>query len=127
MDLVASSRQLRCYILPVADMETTSYIRRLLAPGAVWDIDLNDCPGGNAFLIHAMRRDECRFPLDACPTLGAVHVLIPVFEAGAHQEQSLVRYEIINADMMWCLQFVLTFHRSDSVRRLARHGEGGRP
>jgi hypothetical protein len=49
-----SSRQLRRHILPVADMEATSYIRYLLALGAVWNIDPNDCSGAETLLSHAM-------------------------------------------------------------------------
>jgi hypothetical protein len=49
-----SSRQLRRHILPVADMEATSHIRYLLALGAVWNVNLNDCPGADALFIHAM-------------------------------------------------------------------------
>ena len=60
-----------------------------------------------------MCRDECRLPLNSCSTLGAVHVLVPVFEAGRYQEQSLVGDKSVNADVMRCLQSALTFQRSD--------------
>jgi hypothetical protein len=121
-----SSRQLCRHILPLADMEATSYIRRLLALGAVWNIDLNDCPCANAILCRSMCRDECRLSLDACPASGAVHVLIPVFEAGGHQEQSFVRDEIANADVMRCLQSALTFHHADLSQDLQGVACGGR-
>jgi hypothetical protein len=49
-----SSRQLRCHILPLADMEATSHIRRLLALGAVWNVNLNDGSGAETLLGHAM-------------------------------------------------------------------------
>jgi hypothetical protein len=49
-----SSRQLRCHILPLADMETTSHIRRLLALGAVWNVNLNDGSGAETLLSDAM-------------------------------------------------------------------------
>ena len=67
-------------------MEATSPIRFLLALGAVWNVNRNDCPRAYAVLCRAMRRDECRFPLDPRPALGAVHVLVPIFDAGGHQE-----------------------------------------
>ena len=47
-----SSRQLRCHVLPFADMEAASHIRRLLALGAVWNIHLHDYPGANALLSN---------------------------------------------------------------------------
>ena len=90
-------------------MEATSYIRYLLALGAVWNIDLNDCPRAHALLSNPMRRDECHLPLDARPTLGAVRLLVPIVKAGGHQEQSFVRDKIVNADVMWCLQSALAF------------------
>ena len=108
-----SSRQLCRHILAVADMEATSYIRYLLALGAVWNINLNNCPRANAILCHSMCRDERRLPLDAHPTLRAVQLLVSIFKAGGHQEQSFVRDEIVNADVMRCLQSALTFHHAD--------------
>src|ERR1700683_2495046 len=105
-------------------MEATSHIRRLLALGAVWNVNLNDGSGAETLLSHAMGGDECRLPLDACPTLSAVQLPVSIMKAGGCEEEGFVRYKIINADMMWCLQFALTFHRSDSVRRLARRGQG---
>jgi len=64
-----SIRQLCRHALPVADMEATPHIGFLFALGAVWNINLNDCPGADALLCYAMRRDECRLPLDVRPTL----------------------------------------------------------
>jgi hypothetical protein len=106
-----SSRQLCRHILPVADMETTSYIRYLLASGAVWNVNLNNCPRSDAILCHSMCRDERRLPLDARPTLGAVSLVVPIVKAGGHQEQRFVRGKRINADVMRCLQSALTFPR----------------
>ena len=94
-------------------MEAAPYIGFLFAPGAVRNIDLNDCPGTYAFLCHAMRRDEYLLPLDARPTVGAVRLLVHIVKAGSHQEQSLVRYKSIHADVMRCLQSALTFHRAN--------------
>ena len=106
-------------------MEATSYIRYLLALGAVWNIDLNDCPRAHALLSNAMRRDECHLPLDARPTLGAVRLLVPIIKAGGHQEQSFVRDKIVNADVIWCLQSALTFHHADLSQDLQGvRGEG---
>jgi len=105
-----SSRQLCCHILPVADMEATSYIRYLLASGAVRNVNLNNCPRANAILCHSMCRDERRLPLDARSTLGAVSLVVPIVKAGGHQEQRFFRGKRINADVMRCLQFALTFH-----------------
>jgi len=42
-------------ILPLKNMEAAPYIRCLLALGAVWNVDLNDCPGADAILSHAVR------------------------------------------------------------------------
>jgi len=53
-----------------------------------------------------------------------VQLPVSIIKAGGCEEEGFVRYKIINADMMWCLQSALTFHRSDSVRRPARRGEG---
>jgi hypothetical protein len=94
-------------------MEATSHIRRLLALGTIWNVNLNDCSGAETLLRHAMGWDECRLPLDACPTLGAVQLLVSIVKAGGHQEQSFVRDKIVNADMTWCLQSALTFQRFD--------------
>jgi hypothetical protein len=94
-------------------MEATSYIRYLLALGAVWNIDLNNFPRANAILCHSMCRDERRLPLDARPTLAAVSLVVPIVKAGGHQEQCFVRGKRINADVMRCLQSALTFHRAD--------------
>ena len=48
-------------------------------------------------------------------------MLVPVFKARVDQEHSLVRDKSINADVMWCLQSVPTFHRYDPVTRLPSH------
>jgi hypothetical protein len=94
-------------------MNATSYIGYLLALGAVWNIDLNNYPRTNAITCHSMCRDERRFPLDAHPTPRAVQLLVSIIKAGGHQEQSFVRDEIVNADVMRCLQPALTFHHAD--------------
>jgi len=121
-----SSRQLCRHILPVADMEATSYIRYFLALWAVWNVDLNNCPRANAILRHSMCRDERCLPLDARPTLGAVSLVVPIVKAGGHQEQCFVRGERINADVMRCLQSALTFHHADLSQDLrgVTWGEG---
>jgi hypothetical protein len=57
MEIVApekSSCQLGRHILPLAEMQATSYIRRLLALWAVWNVNLNDCSGAETLLSHAM-------------------------------------------------------------------------
>ena len=106
-------------------MEATSYVRYLLALGAVWNIDLNNCPRANAILCHSMCRDERRLPLDARATLRAVQLLVSIVKAGGHQEQSFVRDEIVNADVMRCLQSALTFHHADLSQDLQGvRGEG---
>jgi len=51
-----------------------------------------------------------------CPTLGAVQLPVSIIKAGGCEEEGFVRYEIINTDVMRCLQCALTFHRSDSLR-----------
>jgi hypothetical protein len=81
-----SSRQLCRHILPIADMEATSDIRYLLALGAVWNIHLHDYPGANALLSNAVCRDECHFPFDARPTVGAVRLPVPIVKAGSCEE-----------------------------------------
>ena len=109
-----SSRQLCRHVLPVADMEATPHIGLLFAPRAVWNINLHDCPGAHAFLCNPMGRDECHFPLNARPTLGAVRLFIPIAKACGHQEQGFVGDKTVNADVMRCLHYALTFQRSDS-------------
>ena len=99
-------------------MEATSYIGYLLALGAVWNIDLNNCPRTNAILCHSMCRDKRRLPLDAHPTLRAVQLLVSIIKTGGHQEQSFVCDEFVNADVMRCLQSALTFHHADLSRDL---------
>jgi hypothetical protein len=99
-------------------MEATPHIGFLFALGAVWNINLNDCPGADALLCHAMRRDECRLPLDGRPTLGAVKLFVPTVKAGGHKEQSFVRDETINTDVVRCLQYAFTFQCSDSVHKI---------
>ena len=108
-----SSCQLCRHILPVADMDTTSQIRRLLALGAVWYIGLNNCPCANAIVCHSMCRKEHRLPLDARSTLRAVQLVVSIVKTGAHQEQSFVRDKIVNTDVMRCLQSALTFFNAD--------------
>lgn len=80
---------MRRRILPVADMEATPPIRFLFALGAAWKYGMSTgmiVPRAYAVLCHAMRGNECRFPLDPRPALGAVHVLVSIFDAGGHQE-----------------------------------------
>jgi hypothetical protein len=67
-------------------MEATSYIRYLLASGAVWNVNLNDYPGADAILGHAMRRDKGCIPFDASPTLGAVQLPVSIVKAGGCEE-----------------------------------------
>jgi len=51
-------------------------------------------------------------------------VFVSIFDAGGHQESSLVRYKRINADVMWCLQSVSTFHVPNR-RKTLQGGECG--
>jgi len=51
-------------------------------------------------------------------------VLVSIFDAGGHQEQSFVRDKRINADVMWCLQSVFTFHVPNR-RKTLQGGECG--
>ena len=99
-------------------MEATPHIGFLFALGAVWNINLNDCPGADALLGNAMRRDECHLPLDARPTLGAVSLVGPIVKAAGHKEQSFVRDKTINTDVVRCLQYAFTFQRSEPGRTL---------
>jgi hypothetical protein len=48
-------------------------------------------------------------------------VFVSIFDAGGHQESSFVRDKRINADVMWCLQSVSTFH----VPNRRRHCKAG--
>ncbi len=50
--------------------------------------------------------------------------LVSIIKAGGHQEQSFVRDEIVNADVMRCLQYALTMPTCHKLAR--RAGEGDR-
>ena len=111
-------------------MEATPHIGSLFALRAVWNINLNDCSGAETLFSHSMCRDERCLPPDARPTLRAVQLLVSIIKAGGHQEQSFVRHEIVNADVMWCLQSALTFHHADlsqDLQGVRREGDLSRP
>ena len=55
--------------------------------------------------------------------MGAVQLPVSMIKAGGCEEEGFIRHKRIDADMMRCLQSAPTFHRSDSVRRLARREE----
>lgn len=51
-------------------------------------------------------------------------MFVSIFDAGGHQESSFVRDKRINADVMWCLQSVSTFHVPNR-RKTLQGGECG--
>jgi hypothetical protein len=75
---------------------------------------------------HSSTRDECSFPLDPCPAPSAVQLLVFIFTAGGHQEWGFVGDEIVNADVMRCLQSAPTFQRLTRPKDLRSVTCGGR-